>query len=272
MESKKCPQCGKEFEGRANRIYCSLNCKMNAFKGLERENENRYGFTETVSENGSEPNKMVFPVKTDSSPVKNNNLQNCDITVSPKKTDNPLETVLVSISKKEKEYLEDQANACGSSLSQFIRIRSQMDETDVFELENTISEQKKELDELKIKLSFYSTREIHEGKTDSGVYDSFHFNLNKNQTDFIRKKYLESWDFDDTGMETALPGGHKTNNEAQAILADERKQPGALDEHIEFWMLFHLMDSIEQRLKKYCGYSEEDFEDESLIDQLDDIR
>jgi hypothetical protein len=30
--TKKCPQCDQRFIGRANRIYCSEKCKMNAFK------------------------------------------------------------------------------------------------------------------------------------------------------------------------------------------------------------------------------------------------
>lgn len=29
---KKCPQCGSEFEGRSNKMYCSDKCKMVAFK------------------------------------------------------------------------------------------------------------------------------------------------------------------------------------------------------------------------------------------------
>ncbi len=31
MEQKKCPQCGTEFEGRSNRLYCSDSCKMRSF-------------------------------------------------------------------------------------------------------------------------------------------------------------------------------------------------------------------------------------------------
>ncbi len=31
MTTKYCPQCGNEFEGRANKLYCSIKCKMAAF-------------------------------------------------------------------------------------------------------------------------------------------------------------------------------------------------------------------------------------------------
>lgn len=112
MESKKCPQCGKEFEGRANKIYCSLTCKMIAFKNAEKR-----------SNNGYETDMPVFKSETDAFCTETNKFQQTScLTSVPERNENAQETVSIRLSRNEKEYLEEQANACGTSLSHFIRV------------------------------------------------------------------------------------------------------------------------------------------------------
>ncbi len=46
METKSCPVCGQEFEGRSNKIYCSEKCKKEAFLS-KQENESKSNYSPT---------------------------------------------------------------------------------------------------------------------------------------------------------------------------------------------------------------------------------
>src|ERR1035437_9300532 len=126
MINKTCPQCGSQFEGRANKLYCSHNCKMSAFYEISGKNELTVN---QLSVNDSERHKEPQPAPK-------------PLTVSKMKTVTEMVTVPVQFTIPEKEMLEDQAEECDTVLPKFIRIRSLMDETDIMSMQQIIAEQR----------------------------------------------------------------------------------------------------------------------------------
>lgn len=151
------------------------------------------------------------------------------------------------------------------------QVRSQMEETDVFKLENVIEDQKKLIEELKIKGSFYTPNETTDIKPKKTCDGGIVIKLGERQLDFIRKKYIESLDYDDETT-SFLPGGGYTKNEATFLLETEKNIPGSIDDHITNWMLYRLLGEIQERLIEHCGYSENDFDDGDLIDQFEELK
>jgi hypothetical protein len=94
--------------------------------------------------------------------------------------------------------------------------------------------------------------------------------MNKKQFEFLREKYLESHDFESSGMET-LPDGTITSNERDALVAWNRELPDNILTSMGLDMLYSLLDQIEERLVKHCGWDEEELQDAPLIEQFDGL-
>ena len=139
QQSKECPQCGQEFTGRPNKMYCSNECKAIAFKTKNTDSESR---------------KIIFPDTA--------NPDSCPIQIDfPKKNDVVRSgSISVKLSESETRLLSTQAKECGVDISDFMRVKSLMDETNIFKLNETILQQQQEIDELKIKLSFYKKNRL----------------------------------------------------------------------------------------------------------------
>jgi hypothetical protein len=268
MKSKKCPVCGKVFEGRANRIYCSATCKINAYKGEGIFSETDSRFSGTVSELFSKPDNSLEQRNIINET--GNGLQNNELSVSNSGYSNQLKTVSVGFIQDEVEQLEKQAKSCGTSLSQFIRIRSQMVETDIFELKDIISKQKVEIEELRIKIGFYNKSDVQSTKAVSNPMSGIHICLSKDQMDFLKEKFLESIDYDGD-VTFALTDGSSTSNEAEYLRDMEGKYPANIENMMEYYALEAFVLCIEKRLVEYCGYDEGDFDEESLFDKVNSL-
>ncbi len=127
---------------------------------------------------------------------------------------------LYSLLLAEKENLEKQAQECETVLSKLIRIRCLMDETDIRMMQQTITKQEQQIEELRIKLGFFQEKGNHSESVNQLTEKSDNVNLvkmNQKQFEFLREKYLESHDFECSGMET-LPDGTITSNERDALV------------------------------------------------------
>jgi predicted RNase H-like nuclease (RuvC/YqgF family) len=198
---------------------------------------------------------------------KGSELYNNEINVNMTAPKNQLKTITVGYSEREIEQLEKQAGSCGTSLSQFIRIRSQMTETDIFELKDIISKQQAEIEELRIKLGFYNKSDVQSTKAVSNPMDGIHICLSKDQMDFLKEKFLESIDYDDD-VTFALTDGSSTSNEAEYLRDMEGKYPAYIENMMEYYALEAFVQDIEKRLVENCGYDQGDFDEESLMDKL----
>ena len=160
MESKKCPICRKVFEGRANRIYCSATCKINTYKSQRNFPETDSQYSGTVPGLLSEPDNSLE--QKNISNKTGNDLQNNELMVSKSEYANQLKTVSVGYMQDdvqdEVEQLEKQAKSCWTSLFQFIRIRPQMVETDIFEMKDNPINHKGILFLCSISISFIKQR------------------------------------------------------------------------------------------------------------------
>lgn len=164
MNKKICPQCGTEFEGRENRIYCSNRCKSSAFRNGNNGNFDKttdFETDETFSE------RIEKPFLTETSKMKE--------TLLP---------VTIMFSPEEKQKLKIQADECGVDINTFIRVRSQMTQTNAIQLQNIIEKQKKEINELTIKLKFFDNLKqtsVNDTPGEDGVF----INITNEQIDMI---------------------------------------------------------------------------------------
>jgi hypothetical protein len=257
MDSKICPQCGNEFEGRANKLYCSTKCKMAAFYGISAISKNALSI-EPSTDNGLTVSQSEKP-----------------LTLNQNKNNLGMVTIPVSFTIQEKELLEKQAGECETVLSNLIRIRCMMDETDIRMMQQTLTEQKQLIEELRIKLSFYQEKDClptsNKQLTDKPI-NGLLIEMNERQLAFIREKYLESYDFENPNEGERMPNGKMTSNHCEALEAFEKETPGFILSSIEFKMLYKLLVDIEERLAEYCGYDAEEFEDNPLIDEFDSLK
>jgi len=265
METKNCPQCGEEFTGRANKLYCSSKCKMDAFNSTNLQVKNGL-VTEQLGINGlSSSDEKPF---TNSQETDKQNM------------------VLVSVpfTIAEKELLDTQAKECKTVLPKLIRIRSLMDETDIREMQQTIEEQRQEIEELRIRNGFYqeqrngletdnrfrngleTVKRFSEERSRNGLY----VEMTPNQLEFLKQKFLESLDYESDSTER-LPDGSTTSNERKSLEFHERKKPGQLKQYMEITMFHGFLNCMEEKLIEYCGYNEDELMDNPLIDEFDKI-
>jgi hypothetical protein len=96
-----------------------------------------------------------------------------------------------------------------------------MDKTNIRMMQQTITTQEQQIEELRIKLSFFQGKGNHSKSVKQLNEKSGIVNLvmmNQKQFEFLRDKYLESHDFECSGFET-LPDGTITSNERDAMVA-----------------------------------------------------
>jgi hypothetical protein len=257
MTTKYCPQCGNEFEGRANKLYCSIKCKMAAFYSTDGNARNALPVNSFSIEKQGQPltdNKLSVNESEKKLTVKN----------EPK-----MKTIHVFFTAAEKENLEKQARECETVLSKLIRIRCLMDETDIRTMQQTITKQEQQIEELRNKLGFFHEKGSFSESVNLLTEKSANISLvemNQKQFEFLRGKYLESHDFECSGFET-LPDGTITSNERDALVAWERKYPDYVITSMGGNMLNSLFNQIEERLVKLCGWDEEELQDDPLIEQ-----
>ncbi len=241
MTTKQCPQCGTEFIGRANKVYCSTKCKMDAFYSSNENIINRFeDFAET-------DNKALDTKETDK--------QNMVI-------------VPVPFTIEEKELLEYAAKDCKTVLPKLVRIRSLMDETDIKTFQQTIQEQKQEIEELRIRIGFYQGNangfETDKRFNKNGLF----IKLSNHQLKFLTEKYLESLDFDSPDSGEFLPDGSSTSNEREALEFHEQDKPGYILTRMENAMFCGFISNIEENLMEHCGYTEEEIMENPLADEF----
>ena len=229
---------GNEFEGRANKLYCSIKCKMAAFYS-----------TDGNAKNGLPVNgfSIVKPVQPLTNSKLSANESEKPLTVQKNRNEPEVVTVSVFFTAAEKEMLEKQAQECETVLSKLIRIRCLMDETDIRTMQQTITKQEQQIEELRIKLGFFQEKgnpsELVKPLTEKSYYVSL-VTMNKKQFEFLREKYLESYDYESSGMES-LPDGTTTSNERDALIAWERKYPDYIITNMGGNMLNSLFNQIE---------------------------
>jgi len=183
-------------------------------------------------------------------------------------------TVSVFFTADEKENLEKQARECETALSKLIRIRCLMDETDIRTMQQTITKQKQQIDELRIKLSFFKEKRIFSDSVNPLTEKSDLVNLvtmNKKQWPFLKEKYLESHDYEGSDSET-YPDGTITNNQRDALLSWERKFSDYIKTNISIEILALLFEQIEKRLIENCGWDEAELEDEPLMERFESLK
>jgi hypothetical protein len=196
------------------------------------------------------------------------------LNVKPKKEEKGMVVVPVTFSISEKEMLEKQAVECETALPKLIRIRCLMDESDIQEMQQLIDLQRQQVEELRVKLSFYQEREgaVETTKrTTDNPLNGLLIEMNEKQVKFLTEKYLESYDFESTTSSEGLPNGTMTSNHCEAMEAQEKVTQGTILLNIKYAMLIHFIGDIESRLKEHCGYDEEEFLDNPLIDEFDDL-
>lgn len=243
MTTKICPQCGKQFEGRANKLYCSHNCKMSAFYEMNGKNELTVN---QLSVNDSESHKELPRMPK-------------SLTVSKVKTVTEMVTVPVQFTNPEIEMLQEQADECETGLPNFIRIRSLMDESDTSSMQQLIAEQKQQLDELRVKLSFFQSQlkktETVKQLTDKSVNGIF-LEMNQKQLEYLTEKYIESQcaelnideeDIEEWNGEDEL----ELHDEREEIEKEERKNPGSLLVRIKREFVIAFIFDLQYTLNEY---------------------
>jgi len=188
------------------------------------------------------------------------------------KTVSEMVTVPVQFTVPEKEMLQEQAEECETALPKFIRIRSLMDETDTMSMQQIIAEQKQQLEELRVKLSFFQGQpkktETVKPLTDKSV-NGLLIKMNEQQLQFLKEKYLESYDYEDENSTSLLSNGTVLHNERKVMEYEDKVYPNFIIDGIACDMLIEMIDEIEKRLKKHCGFTDDDFEDGDLYVQFD---
>ncbi|HNW69366.1 MAG TPA: hypothetical protein PKI01_03110 [Bacteroidales bacterium] len=239
--TKNCPQCGAEFQGRSNRLYCSDRCKMDAFYKGNNKSES---LIQTDKQFEELPQKRL-------------------ITLQP--LSNQLVPVTVMLTPAEKESLEQQAAECGTELGKYIAVRSQMTETDVSTLEKAIESQKSDIQNLKIQLTFYS-RGI---KMPEQAVEGFLISMNQKQKDFLIHWYLESMEFDyeDNEEENEL----QFNTYKEHMEHEEQVSPGYIVKEIEHEFIRLMFIELEKTLKTLCHY-DRDFDEDPLKLEFSELK
>ena len=262
MTTKQCPRCGESFEGRANKLYCSHRCKMAAFYGSN-------------GNNGSTVNGLpAGGLTVDGLPVNGLHGESPGepSTVSPRGNEPGMVAIPVSFTSPERELLEKQADECGTTLSRLIRIRSLMDETDIWSMRDTITEQGQQIEELRVKLSFFHGQAKNPSTvvrlTDKPV-NGLLIAMNERQSQFLTAKYLESIDYESPDSMQTLPDGSKTRNERVFFEYYEREKPGYILDCLGFFMLSDMLDKIGRDLVENCGYDEDEVLDNPLPDEFE---
>jgi hypothetical protein len=195
------------------------------------------------------------------------------LTVQNNRNEPEMVTISVFFTAAEKENLEKQAQECETVLSKLIRIRCLMDETDIRMMQQTITEQNQQIVELRIKLGFFQDKANYSEPIKQLTEKSDNVSLvmmNQKQFEFLKEKYLESHDFESSGMET-LPDGTIKGNERDALVAWEREFPDYVLTSMAGDMINSLFDQIEERLVEHCGCDEEEFIDDPLLEQFDSL-
>lgn len=252
METKQCPQCGSQFEGRSNKLYCSSKCKMAAFYNHEANEQN--GLTIDKQKNEPLTNGLSF------------NLFEKPLTESQKKNDTVMINVPVAFTINEKDLLEKQSKDCETTLPKLIRIRSLMDETDIRVMQQTIAQQKHQIEELRVKLCFYQSES---GKPLNGLL----IEMNQKQLDFLTDKFIQSHDFDyPEDYKEELPDGTVTGNQREILEYNERRQPGCTHNCMKQMMLDCLMEYIQGNLVKHCGYKLIEFVNHPLSEKFEKLK
>jgi competence CoiA-like predicted nuclease len=181
-------------------------------------------------------------------------------------------TVPVQFTVPEKGMLEDQAEECDTVLPKFIRIRSLMDETDTMSMQQIITEQRDQLENLRVKLSFFQEQpkktETVKPLTDKSV-NGLLIKMNEQQLQFLKEKYLKSYDYEDENSTSLLSDGTVLHNERKVLEYEDKVYPNFIIDGIACDMLIEMIDAIEKRLKKHCGFTDDDFEDGDLYLQFD---
>ena len=246
MINKTCPKCGKQFEGRANKLYCSHNCKMSAFYEMNGKNELTVN---QLSVNDSEIHKEPPPTPK-------------PLTVSKMKTVTEMVTVPVQFTIPEKEMLEEQAEECDTVLPKFIRIRSLMDETDTMSMQQMITEQRDQLEDLRVKLSFFQGQpkktETVKRLTDKSV-NGLLIKLNNKELDFLTELYIESQCADSNIDEEDIENWQGEDelylhDEREEIEQEEIENPGSLlarlQDDLITTFIFDAMQTLNEYYKK----------------------
>jgi hypothetical protein len=195
------------------------------------------------------------------------------LTVQNNRNEPDMVTVSVFFTAAEKENLEKQAQECETVLPKLIRIRCLMVETDIRMMQQTITKQQQQIEELRIKLAFFQEKGNHSESVNQLTEKSDSVSLvkmNQKQFEFLREKYLESHDFECSGFET-LPDRTITSNERDALVAWERKYPDYIITIMGGEMLNSLFNQIEELLVEHCGCDEEEFQDDPLIERFDSL-
>jgi len=239
MEKRVCQNCGIEFEGNSNALYCSGKCRTAAFR------------------NGNNNKITGLP------DVKQENETDNDYSVSETTKNKTLIPVTVMLTQKAIENLEAKAESCGVELSKYIAVRSQMDENDNLLNENIINKQKDEIDELNIKLSFYQNGIGNIDIIKGGLFIA----MTKEQKEFLISEFLESFDFID-----------ESNSNTSKILKEierDNKASGSIYSTIESTIGIHMISALfsemEQRFIDECDVESDYFEDNSLEEQFKEL-
>lgn len=255
MITKQCPQCGKHFEGRANKVYCSHNCKMAAFYGsntsIETVNELS---VDQLSVNGLQEE---LPQK--------------QLTVLLIEKESTMVSVPVYFTNAEKSNLEQQAHECETALAKLIRIRSLMDETDIWSMQETIEEQKSQIEELRVKLSFFQGQgknsELVKPSTDLSV-NGLLIPMTEKQKEFLKELYIktqcaqfdvnqediDNWEVDEDEEDEDLKYPPELNDERVELNQKEKTEPGYLlqqiSEELIHTYLFQIVCELNEDAKK----------------------
>jgi len=253
--AKQCPQCGMHFEGRANKLYCSHNCKMAAFYGSSTNVETVNGLSvDQLSVNGLKEDLPQNP-----------------LTVLSTEKVSSMVTVSVYFTNAEKSNLEQQANDCETVLPKLIRIRSLMDETDIWTMQETIEEQKSQIEELRVKLSFFQGQgqksELVKPSTDLSV-NGLLIPMTEKQKEFLKELYIktqcaqfnvnqediDNWEVDEDEEDEDLKYPPELNDERVELNQKEKTEPGYLlqqiSEELIHTYLFQIVCELNEDAKK----------------------
>jgi len=159
---------------------------------------------------------------------------------------NHLVPVTVMLTPSEKENLEQLASECETELGKYIAVRSQMSVSDVSKLEKTIAEQKTELERLKINLSFYSRGNMMPEQT----ADGFIIPMNRKQLEYMKAKFLESYENESAGDFT-MSDGRDADHFREYLEEKDTLKPGSIDSQIAIDLMWAFFYDIDKRLTTY---------------------
>jgi hypothetical protein len=229
MTKKTCLQCGEEFEANSNALYCSGKCRTAAHRNGNNKELTEFEDQETEKETVS------------------------SLPDSNEETSSPLIPVTVMLSPGVKKNLENKAKVCGVELSKYISVRSQMDETDIVGKDRIISKLQDQIEELKIKLSFFKDKDDDKPKQEKiGLF----VEMNRRQMDFLVKEFIDSNDFDD----------NSGNNQKEYLEREKRRSPVIIERVMAHEIVPALCAAFEKRSIDECEIDEDYFEENPLYD------